>query len=170
VLRSNVKRETEGVYPHVVRSIIPMLCMQCANPACVAICPSGASQKLENGIVFIDKEVCLGCLACTIACPYSSRYLCDLSAGYFEEGLTVYEEVAYAKMTDNTVDKCDFCLSRAEAGEAPLPACVKACICEARIFGELEAIQKLAERDGATQLLPEEGTEPSVYYVPKNRA
>ena len=169
VFRSNVIRTNIGVYPDVERVITPMVCMQCAEPACVEACPVDATKKLDNGIITIDKTACIGCQSCIVACPYDARYYCDLSQGYFESGLTVYEEVAYTKMVDATVAKCDFCLSLAADGEDPQPACVAACVAEARIFGELDAIKSLASQEGAEPLKPEEGTVPSVFYRPNVR-
>lgn len=167
VLRCKVVRSSSGSYPAVEKAIMPILCNQCENAPCVEICPSGASAKSEDGIVTIDKEVCIGCKSCMEACPYGSRHFCDLSVGYFEEGLNPYEEVAYEKMVDKTVDKCDFCLSRAEDGNAPEPACVAACITNARVFGELDSIISDAGARDGYQLNAELGTNPSVWYLPQ---
>ena len=38
----------------------------------------------------------------------------------------------------------------------------------ARVFGELDDIRAEAEAAGGYQLLPEEGTNPSVWYIPFN--
>ena len=45
-------------------------------------------------------------------------------------------------------------------------ACVPACPAGARVFGELDDIRAEAEAAGGYQLLPEEGTNPSVWYLP----
>lgn len=171
VTRSKVVRETEGTYPHAVRVIRPMLCMLCENPACVAACTTGASSINDDGIVVINKEECIGCKSCIEACPYGARYYIEDEAGYFGEELNEYESVAYVKngMVAKTVDKCDFCIGHSEDGK-PDPVCVKACMAEARIFGELEEIKKLAEKRGGKPYLEEEGTQPHVYYLPAIRA
>jgi protein NrfC len=48
-------------------------CRQCADPACVEVCPSGAlSANAEFGNVrMIDKTQCIGCGDCIEACPYT---------------------------------------------------------------------------------------------------
>ena len=44
---------------------VSMSCNHCADPACVAACPTGAMQKdPETGIVTTDHELCAGCQAC----------------------------------------------------------------------------------------------------------
>lgn len=168
VLRCRVDRTTEGTYPNAVRRITPVACQHCDNPKCVEVCPTGASCKREeDGIVVINKEDCIGCKSCMEACPYGVRYLIDLSAGYFGEALTAYEQVAYADKVDKTVDKCDFCLGRTADGETPQPACVAACVADARMFGTVEEIEALVAESGRTavKLLEEEGTLPVVVYL-----
>jgi len=169
IFRANVERTVTGTYPNVVRNITPKLCMHCTLAPCIDVCPTGATYKLDNGIVVVDKEKCIGDQSCIAACPYGNRYFTELDEGYFgAAGLTPYEEIAYAAtMVDQTVDKCDFCYSRAGNGEDPKPACVAACVVEARIFGEYNEIKSLAESESAVQLLPEENTEPCVFYAPK---
>lgn len=168
VKRSWVVREFDGAYPEVRRAITPMLCMQCENPACVEACPTeGATFKREDGIVVIDKEKCIGCKTCMSACPYGARGIWEEDGGYFGEELNEYETVMYAEMPKGTMDKCTFCAERID-GNGATQACVAACPAGARTFGELDEIKKQAEAADGFQLLPEEGTNPSVWYIPCN--
>lgn len=124
---------------------VAKLCNQCANPPCVSVCPVNATFKTADGVILVDRERCIGCKYCIVACPYGARYL--------------HPET-------KVVDKCTFCYHRITQGL--LPACVQACPTGARAFGNLEdpddpVRQRLL--DEALQVLkPSLGTRPRVYY------
>ncbi|WP_302963243.1 4Fe-4S dicluster domain-containing protein [uncultured Adlercreutzia sp.] len=166
VTRSHVEREVEGTYPDTRLTAVPMLCMHCETAPCVEVCPTGASFKREDGIVSVNKDDCIGCKTCMNACPYGARYYREDERGYFGDTLNEYEEVMYPTMPKGTVDKCTFCADRVDEGAGRSQACVAACPAEARLFGELEDIRSQAEAADGYQLLPEEGTGPSVWYLP----
>src|SRR5690606_31548924 len=46
-------------------------CMHCADPACVSACMLGALHKTDLGIVAYDKDACIGCRYCQVACPFN---------------------------------------------------------------------------------------------------
>ena len=157
-----MKKET-GKYPNTKRTIVPLQCMHCEDPACLKACPSGATQRNEDGIVTCDKDICVGCRACMTACPYTARSFIESLSGYFSEGLTPFEEAKYTK-TSGVVDKCDFCSSRLREGKDP--ACVNACVTGARTFGAAEELTALIDGRNGYQMRAELGTNPSVYYLP----
>ncbi|MBC5582842.1 4Fe-4S dicluster domain-containing protein [Eggerthella sp. NSJ-70] len=131
----------------VRRASVPKLCNHCANPACVSVCPTGASYVDADGSVQIDTGKCIGCKYCMAACPYGVRYLVE------ETG---------------DVHKCTFCHHRSSNGL--LPACVGTCVTKARVFGDLndpdsDVSKLLAEAGGGEVLLADMGMEPSVRYV-----
>lgn len=48
-----------GTYPHPFVSFLSGACYHCAEPNCVAVCPSGAIVKREeDGVVTVDKQKC----------------------------------------------------------------------------------------------------------------
>ncbi len=166
---SEVLREEINTYPNAQLAYTPILCNHCADAPCVEVCPTGASQKLENGIVVVDADKCIGCRYCMVACPYNARsFNYGQPQGYYpDQGLNDYEQVRFVEHTVGTVEKCDMCIDRVEQGLEP--ACVQTCPAKARIFGDLDdptsQVSQLVTRRDGKQLHPELGTDPSVYYV-----
>ena len=132
----------------------PRSCLHCETPACVSVCPTGASYKrAEDGIVLVDEDKCIGCKLCSWACPYGARE---------------YSEV------EGVMKKCTLCVDRIYNENIPeevrQPACVQACPTRARHFGDLgdpaSAVSLLvAARDGVS-LMPELGYAPVNKYLP----
>ena len=104
-----------GHFPDVEMYYLPVTCQHCADPECVKVCPTGASHKLEDGTVQVDKSKCIGCQFCAMACPYGVRYLNE---------------------EERVVEKCTLCGQLTAAGE--LPKCVAACCGSARFYGDLD--------------------------------
>jgi len=108
---------------------LPMLCQHCENPPCVDVCPTGASMKRADGIVLVDRHICIGCRYCMMACPYKAR-------SFVHEPLTDQNpEVPRGK---GCVESCTFCVQRVDRDETP--ACVEACNTDghqAMVFGDL---------------------------------
>lgn len=165
-----------GTYPGSLRQMLPLVCMQCADPACMTVCPTGATTQDENGIVQVDKDLCMGCKYCIMACPYGARQTVDEWVNYFpdaEGDLDPYEAWAKQQWEERRTafgiaTKCDYCMHRVEKGLNP--ACVDACPAKARTFGDLDdpesEVSILIRRERGFQLNPEFGTDPSCYYLP----
>ena len=171
ILWARVVTEENGTYPNARMEFTPILCMHCKEAPCVRACPSGASQKLENGITWIDDNKCIGCRACIAACPYDARsYNEGEPEGYYpEKGYTEQEKANFSKFKQGIVTKCDFCLDRIKEGKDP--SCVQTCVAKARHFGDLDdpdsELHRLISTRGGITLFSEFGTEPSVYYLPR---
>ncbi|MDX8440407.1 4Fe-4S dicluster domain-containing protein [Mesorhizobium australafricanum] len=132
----------------------PRSCLHCEQPACVTVCPTGASYKrASDGIVLVDEDKCIGCKLCSWACPYGAREF-DTDVGVMK--------------------KCTLCVDRIYndnlAAEDRVPACVAACPTSARHFGDLgdpaSAISQLVEERGGVALMPELGYKPTNRYLP----
>ncbi len=63
-------RNGSGLYTDDHWTYFPDTCRQCADPACAKACPKGAIYADENGVKKVDEEKCIGCGACTEACPW----------------------------------------------------------------------------------------------------
>lgn len=169
IFYSHVNIYEEGKYPFARLKALPVLCNHCSDPACVNVCPVGASQKHADGIVTVDPNKCIGCRYCQAACPYDARqFVPNNTTGYFgDKGLTAYEKAMYPQHQAGTVGKCNFCQERLRLGQ--LPACVLTCPAKARIFGDLDdpnsEVSKLIVAQNAKPLKAEAGTDPSVYYI-----
>ena len=167
-----LKGET-GKFPNVVRQALPVLCMHCEEPSCLEVCPTGATRKQEDGIVVVDKDKCMGCKYCIMACPYGARYTVEKWESYFPDGLPLspYEEFAKREWEEKSgvgvATKCDFCRDRIAEGRDP--ACVEACPAKARTFGDLDdpdsEVSFLIKRYRGEVLNPELGNRPKVYYL-----
>ncbi len=138
-----------------------VMCQHCEEPPCVDVCPTTASFKRADGIVLVDKHVCIGCRYCMMACPYKARSF-------------VHEEVrdqkSYAPRGRGTVESCTMCVHRVDAGR--IPACVEACAQtgnKAIIFGDLNdpesEISKALKAYPSVALRDDLGLNPGVRYT-----
>ncbi len=113
-----------GVGPRLVRVIentpdfYPVYC-HCAHAPCGEACPVDAISRNERGVVLIDKALCIGCKECLEACPFGAMQ-------YDGE-----EEVAM---------KCDLCLHKINADEAP--ACGSVCPTGCIAWGDASALSE----------------------------
>jgi tetrathionate reductase subunit B len=125
---------------------VPKLCNQCDKPACVQVCPVGATYRTLDGVVLVDRKWCIGCGYCIMACPYGMRFFHP-----------VYK----------VAEKCTFCYHRITKGMKT--ACVQACPFEARQIGNLkdpnDPVTKIIMDERVSVLKDEYGTKPQVYYI-----
>jgi tetrathionate reductase subunit B len=139
---------------------VPVMCQHCANPPCVDVCPTGASFKRADGIVLVDRHICIGCRYCMMACPYKAR-------SFVHEPLD--NQKPDAPRGKGTVEGCTLCASRIDAGGSP--HCAEACRAKgngAMLFGDLnDPSSEIAKRIAtyrATRIRDDLGCETGVYY------
>ena len=185
---------TTGKFPNVRFEYLPTLCNHCENAPCAKACPTSALHRVHVDVVAHDPQKCIGCRACIINCPYG-----EVHAHFGEpheewesdealfEGLTASpkeitnhvggnrtpyynperENYGHGNRYHGIVEKCDFCLHRLK--ERKLPACVKRCPTDARIFGDLNnpnsSVSRILAKYRPMRRKEHLGTEPKVFYV-----
>lgn len=132
----------------------PRSCLHCAEPACVTVCPTGASYKrAEDGIVLVNEDLCIGCKLCSWACPYGAREY-DADAGVMKKCTLCVDRIY-----NETLDEAD-----------RQPACVSACPASARHFGDLadpeSDVSRLVAERGGYDLAPDMDYQPTNKYLP----
>lgn len=181
-----------GAYPDLSEVFIPVPCQHCENAPCVRACPVGATWQREDGLVLVDYERCIGCRYCMTACPYGIRQFNwqgsdeSFSQGFraagFREDDFADKEYRYGYPLDHrtagrlvftrrrprgVVEKCTFCVQYVDQGL--LPACVRGCPGNARVFGDLNdpgsEISKIIRGRDVFRLLTELDTRPKVFYI-----
>ena len=99
-------------------------------------------------MVLVNKEKCIGCKYCMMACPYGVR--------------------SWNK-AQRVVEKCTLCNHLTAAGEKP--ACVKNCCGKARFYGDLDdpnsdvSKELAAAAPDAIHYLPDAGNGPLSAYI-----
>ena len=155
----------QGTYPHVSRSHLPVACQHCENPACLRVCPTGATYKDDKGRVEIDYEKCIACGLCLAACPYGARKLNRTSENMFGADVPAPYE-SYGVQRELVAEKCIFCEARLAEGKQP--ACVVNCPGRARYFGDLDDPESDISKAIAqyhAQPLASNLTASKIYYV-----
>ena len=93
-----------------------MGCFHCEKPVCVAACPTSAMKKRDaDGIVYVEADLCIGCKACMVACPWGA---------------------AQWDPERNKAVKCDLCKDRLDQGLQPV--CVSVCTTQCLSLTEIE--------------------------------
>jgi nitrate reductase beta subunit len=108
-----VQKDIYGQFENTFMMYLPRLCEHCLNPACVAVCPSGAIYKREeDGIVLIDQDKCRGWRMCVSGCPYKK---------------------VYYNWQSGKSEKCIMCYPRLEVGQPTV--CSETCVGRIRYLG-----------------------------------
>ena len=139
---------------------VPVMCQHCEHPPCVDVCPTGASFKRADGIVLVDRHICIGCRYCMMACPYKARSI------VFQDVTDQNPDVPRGK---GCVEGCTLCVHRIDRDRQP--ACVEACAKaghNAMIFGDLNdshsEIARRVAKLGATKIRADLKLDPGVRY------
>ena len=151
VNRTWVKYIEKGSFPDTRRLFSVMRCNHCADAPCVEICPVESLFTRKDGIVDFDDRRCIGCKACTQACPYDAIYM---------------------HPDEHTSAKCNYCSHRVDIGLEP--ACVNVCPEHAIISGDMDnpmtEISRLLARETVSVRKGEKGTNPKLFYIDGDKA
>ena len=151
VNRTWVKYIETGSFPDVARKFNVMRCNQCEDAPCMAICPTSALFRSDNGVVDFQDDDCIGCKSCMNACPYDALYI---------------------NPETNTAHKCNMCNHRLEQDLEP--SCQIVCPTEAIIIGDLDdptsKISQMIARNDVAVRAPEQNTKPKVFYKGADQA
>lgn len=138
-----------GDYPNTEMYYLPTMCQQCKDAPCVNVCPTGASYRdASDSVTLVDREKCLGCSYCMMACPYGVR--------------TMNKE-------EKVVEKCTLCAQLRAVGQDP--ACVKNCPAKCRFVGDIDdpnsTVSKAIAAAGKENVhyLPSVGNNPTACYI-----
>ncbi len=169
-VRGHGKPETDAQWIRKIRitdvrngrtQAFPVMCQHCEFPPCVDVCPTGASFRRDDGIVLVDKHICIGCRYCMMACPYKAR-------SFIHE--ETHEQRAYAPRGIGTVESCTLCVHKVDRGDG-ITACAEACLRaghRAILFGDMndpdsEISRRLAARP-AKQIRADLKLDTGVHY------
>lgn len=131
---------------------LPVMCQHCEFPPCVDVCPTGASFRRADGIVMVDRHICIGCRYCMMACPYKARSFIHAD---------VEEKLTGTPRGKGCVESCNFCVHRLDNGQTTT-ACQDACAKDghqAIAFGDLRdpnsPVSKALAQFQSNQIRPE---------------
>jgi molybdopterin-containing oxidoreductase family iron-sulfur binding subunit len=176
-----IERYWEGEYPNLRAKFRPILCQQCTEAPCEAVCPAYATYHNEEGLNAQIYNRCIGTRFCGSACPYKVR-MYNWFDPLFPDPLPEQLNPDVTVRTRGIMEKCTFCIQRIRRCEEDAraegrvlvdgeiqPACAQSCPTSAIIFGDLNdplsEVSKLATSPRSFRLLGDLGTKPAVVYL-----
>ena len=112
----------------------------------MAVCPTGAIYQRDDGIVLVNKDICIGCGYCLMACPIGAPQF-PKNSSFGARGV---------------MDKCTFCAGgpaptfsekekrlygQNRIAEGKVPLCAAMCATKALLAGDADVISQIyAER------------------------
>ena len=124
-----VYKVEEGSYPEAKVSYVSLACVHCQDAPCATACPTEAIGKKENGMVYVNAGLCIGCHNCLLVCPF---------------GIPRFGK-------DGKMQKCTMCVERVQEGLEP--ACVRVCPTRALKFGPVNTLGNQVESKAAERIV-----------------
>ena len=108
-------------------SYVKYSCMHCQKPSCVSVCPVAAMTKdKQTGIVDYNKNTCIGCRYCQVACAF------NIPKFQWEKAIP-------------QIVKCDLC-KNTNLKQKGISACAEVCPTGAIMFGKRKELLAEAKK------------------------
>jgi Fe-S-cluster-containing dehydrogenase component len=164
---------------------IPMLCQQCHSAPCETVCPVYAAYHNNEGLNIQVYNRCVGTRYCSNNCPYKVRRF-NWFKYRWKKPLNRMLNPDILTRGPGVMEKCTFCIQRIRLAKDTakdesrtvrdgdvVPACAQSCPTSAITFGNLldkdSKIYRLAHSERAYRVFESLGTEPSVYYLSREK-
>ena len=112
-----VERYWEGEFPDAKLTFRPVLCQQCDNAPCEAVCPTYASHQNEDGLNAQVYNRCIGTRYCGNACMYNVRFF-NFFHPQWEKPLQLQLNPDVSLREVGVMEKCTFCVQRIKVAKS----------------------------------------------------
>jgi molybdopterin-containing oxidoreductase family iron-sulfur binding subunit len=179
-----IDRYTQGFGDATSTVHQPMLCQQCDNAPCEAVCPVLATVHSSEGLNQQVYNRCVGTRYCANTCPYKVRRFNWFEYPREDENQNHALNPDVTVRSRGVMEKCSFCAQRiqeakSESARTGVPladgdirvACQQSCPTQAIVFGDMNdpesEVSKHSARVRAYAVLEELNVKPSIRYLAK---
>lgn len=106
---------------HSDAGTMPVQCHHCEDAPCAQICPVRAI-TVQEGMVFLNEGLCIGCKMCAYVCPFGAVTVNGTTPPAAEEPQSLFGFLDWMPGVKPIAIKCDLCSFSTDG-----PECVRAC-------------------------------------------
>lgn len=118
---------------------ISVACMHCSDAPCASVCPVDALYQREDGIVLVNKDVCIGCGYCFFACPFGAPQF-PKGSGFGARGVMDKCTFCAGGPAENFSDKEKRLYGQNRIAEGKVPLCASMCATKALLAGDADKV------------------------------